>query len=376
MYQSSAPLRRFLLPLLTAAVAVLVSTSVFASDRLQAMSIPSTRATETLLLDITLAGDRVVTAGDHGVILYSDDQGRHWQQADVPFSVMLTALDFTSSQQGWAAGHDGLLARTDNGGESWLSVMNGDDINQLRLARLEQLYAQMEVQVDAQPDNDELLDQLDTLSFQLEDAQIAVEDGPAIPLLDIWFADAQTGYVLGGYGLLLRTVDGGQSWQYWGDRLPNPDSFHLNSMTRDHQGTLYIAGEAGQIFRSVDQGISWELLDSPYDGSFFAVVSQQDQLYLLGLRGHLFNSANGIDWQQVGIDTDKTLTAAVPLTREMLLLGQGGVLLTGSEDSFRVVDSGVRRSFSAGVAIGKQWLLVGERGITQLSAEQQEAGRE
>ncbi len=376
MYQSSAPLRRFLLSLFTGAVTALLSPSLFATDRLQAESVQTIRAADTLLLDITLAGNRVVTVGDHGVVLYSDDQGQRWLQADVPFSVMLTALTFTSAQQGWAVGHDGLVARTDDAGEHWQTVMDGEVINQLRLTRLEQLYAEMEVEVDAQPDNDELLDKLDTLSFQLEDAQIAVEDGPAVPLLDVWFADSQTGYVLGGYGLLLRTDDAGQSWHYWGDRLPNPDSFHLNSMTRDQKGVLYIAGEAGQIFRSVDQGISWELIDSPYDGSFFAIVSQRDQLYLLGLRGHLFNSQNGIDWQGVEIATDKTLTAAVPLQQQLLLLGQGGVVLAGSGHSFQSVDSGVRRSFSAGVAVADSWLLVGERGITRLNAELPEVGHE
>lgn len=375
MLYSAAPVRRFLLSIIAAA-GVLIAATPATADRLSAGAIPSYRASQTLLLDIERSGDRLIAAGDHGVIIYSDDDGQQWQQSDTPFSVMITALDFPSAEQGWAVGHDGLIARTRDGGGRWQAVLDGNDINRLRLARLEQLYSAAEARVDAEPDNDALLDRLDSLSFQLEDAQIAMEEGPAIPLLDIWFADQRTGFALGGYGILLRTDDAGDSWQYWGDRLPNPDSFHLNSMTRDHHGALYIAGEAGHIFRSDDGGESWILLDSPYQGSFFAIASQGGRLYLSGLRGHLFTSDNGADWRAVDIPTDKTLNAIIPLDDDVLIVGQGGAVFKGYGDNFSAVKTGVRRSFSAAVATGQRWFLVGEGGVMTVSATQEATDNE
>ncbi len=52
-----------------------------------AYSIESAAASTGLLLDVTRAGKRLVTVGDRGHILYSDDEGKQWLQA-------LTHIDY------------------------------------------------------------------------------------------------------------------------------------------------------------------------------------------------------------------------------------------------------------------------------------------
>src|SRR5210317_1904685 len=82
-------------------------------------------ASQSLLLDITHAGERIVTVGERGHILYSDDRGNSWRQAQVPTSQMLTAVHFYNSQRGWAVGHDGLILVSDDGGKQWRIQRDG-----------------------------------------------------------------------------------------------------------------------------------------------------------------------------------------------------------------------------------------------------------
>lgn len=335
-----------------------LSSSQAASDRLEFAASQTSRATQALLLDIAQAGERLVAVGEQGIILYSDDHGENWTQAEVPVSVMLTAVSFTSAKQGWAVGHDGVLLQSTDAGASWQFQMNGDQFNRLRFEQLQQYVAEQQA-IGA---DEELLEEL---SYAVDDAEVAVQEGATNPLLDVFFTSATDGYLLGGYGMLWRTQDGGNSWQSLDHLLDNPDRFHLNAMLQTTAGNLLIVGEAGLLRRSDDNGQSWQWLGSPYEGSFFAAAQQRD-LYVMGLRGHLFSSVQGDDWQEVELPRQATLSGAITTPEQLLLVGQGGVLLQRQSAEFTEITTPSRRSFSAGIASGDQLVLVGEGGITRL----------
>ncbi len=351
-----------------ALLAAFLSTGLYAADRLSMPAQLSDRAAQGVLLDIAKAGDRLVAVGDQGVVLMSDDAGEHWQQAAMPSSVMLTAVSFVDAQQGWLVGHDGLVAHSVDGGQSWQAQLTGREINRLRLERLTQLADELAQQVAEQPDNAVLAEQQEEFGYQLEDARIALDEGPTTPLLDVWFQDAQTGFALGGYGLLLKTSDAGKQWRYWGDRLPNPDRFHLNVLLQDSQQRLFIAGEAGLLLRSEDGGDSWQALDSPYDGSFFNLVEFRGALYLMGLRGHLYRSTDGGEhWQELETGYNSTLNGVAANAEQLLLVGQGGLVLQGAgETPLLRRELPQRLTWSAAVALDKQWGLVGEGGFVRI----------
>src|SRR5690606_38129696 len=114
------------------------------------------------------AGDRIVAVGDHGNIVYSDDQGRHWRQADhVPTQVLLTAVAFADDRHGWAAGHDTLVLHTRDGGANWHIVHE-----------------------DRTPEGD-----------------------VPKPILDLYFSDRNHGIAVGAFSLILVTEDGGDHWE-------------------------------------------------------------------------------------------------------------------------------------------------------------------
>lgn len=341
-----------------------LSSITAASDRLEQPAQIAIHPERSLLLDITRVGSRLVAVGEQGTIIWSDDQGEQWQQADVPVSVLLTAVAFADSNNGWAVGHDGAILRSSDRGETWQRVADGNVVNQWQVARYEHLNA-----AGTDPRTPEV--SADDFAVMLDDALFAQEEGATYPLLDVFFSDAQHGFILGAYGLLLRTSDGGDSWQVDSHVVPNIDRFHLNSMAQV-AGRLFIAGEAGVLFRSLDQGQHWEALASPYEGSFFKLQAYEqadlERVYAMGLRGHLFYSDDfGEQWQQVLLETTASLTAATVADTTLLFAGSGGFVATGdAPDALASQRLSSRASISQAAAAESFWVLVGETGVVRL----------
>src|SRR5262245_46588487 len=75
-------------------------------DVLDVPAAKSPYAQRSLLNGLARAGDRIVAVGQRGHVLYSDDAGQQWQQADVPVSSDLVSVAFVDAKRGWAVGHD------------------------------------------------------------------------------------------------------------------------------------------------------------------------------------------------------------------------------------------------------------------------------
>ena len=300
----------------------------------------SLKASTSLLLDVERAGERLVAVGSRGHIVYSDNQGESWLQAPVPVRQLLTAVDFIDDRHGWAVGHDSLILHTADGGETWAVQYRDPEIDE--------------------PDDE---------GFGLLEK----------PLMDVWFRDARNGLAVGAYGLLLRTEDGGQSWEDATYDVDNPDGFHYNALTEVRNSGLFMVGEMGTMYRSPDYGDSWETLtDMPYDGSWFGVAGTGEAGGVLawGLRGNMFRSNDfGDTWQQVELmnpnngELESTLAGGQLMDDgRVVVVGVGGVVAS-STDRGRSFDVTVRSDRVAlANAIGLPdggLLLVGQRGAVQ-----------
>jgi photosystem II stability/assembly factor-like uncharacterized protein len=140
-------------------------------------------ATRSMLLDVTRIDGRFIAVGERGHIIVSVD-GDNWSQAEhVPTRSTLTSV-WVADGRLWAGGHDAVLLTSGDHGDTW-SQQHFD------------------------PDRQQAI-------------------------MDILFTDGSNGVAIGSYGLYLKTVDGGQTWQ---DELINPESdYHLNSMVRFADG--------------------------------------------------------------------------------------------------------------------------------------------
>lgn len=302
-----------------------------AQDALGDSAVTSDLAPHSLLMDIDRVGQRLIAVGERGHILMSNNQADTWRQVPTPVRVTLTSSYFVDEQHGWAAGHDAVVLRTEDGGESWLKVLDGYQANEIGVAHAQALMKALE-QTLADTPEDQRIDleaQRQALTVLTEDAESFVDEGPSRPLLDLWFKDQREGFVVGAFGLFLHTLDGGATWQSWFDHLDNPDNFHLNAI-RQVGDYLYIAAEAGTLFRSQDWGQSWEALDSPYAGSFFGVVGSDDaRVIAYGLRGNAFQSNDwGDHWDALDTGVDSGLFGGTLLDDgTLVLVGDAGVAL-------------------------------------------------
>ena len=140
------------------------------------------------------------------------------------------------------------------------------------------------------------------------------DPGQPEPFLDVSFGDGLRGLAVGAYGMIYSTDDGGAVWSHVPfEPAPLPGAakvdpaaddmeaevdlgfeFHLNALARGPGSRLYLGAEAGRLFRSDDDGRTWRELPSPYDGSFHGILPLDgDALLAFGLRGNLFRSEDG-----------------------------------------------------------------------------------
>jgi photosystem II stability/assembly factor-like uncharacterized protein len=275
-----------------------------ASEPFPALERPamSVRSPErSVLLGVTLAGERVVAVGERGVVVLSDDGGRTWRQAkSVPTSVTLTALSFIDAKQGWAVGHGGVILQSKDGGETWIRQANGRSLARAALAEA--------------PDDTK---------------QHMAEDPPDKPLLDVHFVDAQLGYVVGAYNLAFETRDGGKTWSSLMQRIENPKGAHLYSVAV-RGNSIFIAGEQGALFRSQDQGRTFGPMSGGYAGTWFSILAMgENGLMVAGLKGHAaYSSDDGETWSAVAGAPPITLSTGIRLPNdEAVFVNQAGQIL-------------------------------------------------
>ena len=281
-----------------------------ALDLLQMPAENSDRATISILMDVKKVDDRLIAVGEWGRILYSGKTcGESWIQAEVPVSVTLTAVCFPTIENGWAVGHDGAVLYTQDRGETWEIQLDGNKINKLVYDQLVKLIADKENLLENEketlsPEETEKIEEdIENLGFFLSDAEMALNEGPSRPLMDVWFKNNQEGIVVGVFGMILKTTDGGKSWIPILDRIENPNGYHYYGITRSGDN-LFIVGEMGLLYKSSDFGQTWGLLTPPYEGSFFGVVGNPggDFIIAFGLRGNVCYSTDGGEtWQHKSV---------------------------------------------------------------------------
>lgn len=319
----------------------------------------SALAVHSPLLDTARAGERLVAVGQRGHIFYSDDCGKQWQQAAVPVSSDLTAVNFPSATQGWVVGNDGVVLHSSDAGATWSKQLDGRQVGAL----LVQHYGEL---ASADPANEQW-------AQLVSDGQRLVEEGADKPLLGVWFANDQLGYVVGVFNLILRTEDGGKHWMPFQDRTDNPQGLHLNAIASTGDA-LYIAGEQGLLLKWDESLQRFTALQTPYQGSFFGVIGKPGEVLAYGLRGHVLRSVDGGNsWSELNTGLPVSLTAATLDSKgNYRLFTQAGHMLAepaGSAQLHLVPQQGQSPVAGAALAADGSLVLVGSHGVRALRVE-------
>jgi photosystem II stability/assembly factor-like uncharacterized protein len=342
------------------------------------LATPSSLAQQFLLLGVARAGTgRIVTVGEYGHILLSDDEGKTWRQAkSVQSKVTLTSVVFAADgQRGWAVGHDTTVLHTADAGETWTRQYGGTD-----------------------SDN---------------------------ALLTVVFLDDQRGLAMGAFNYTIETADGGKTWsrrQLTGE-APKPaapapdkpaepaapaqdadaaqaqadaeaeakakergldgayqtaegDDAHLNAAFLGPNGAVYVAAEAGKFYRSSDSGKTFERIQTPYPGSYWGgVVLTDGSIVLTGMRGNIWRSVDqGKTWTKANTaPADQSLASVIQAADGSLIaVGLSGGILVSKDGgkSFGVYYRDDRKSLNSVVTTADgRTLVFGEAGIADVTPE-------
>lgn len=320
---------------------------------------PSPLAVRSPLIGIARAGDRLVSVGQRGHILYSDDAGKNWLQASVPLSSDLTAVFFPSAQQGWAVGNDGVVLHSSDAGATWRKQLDGRQIGDLLVKH----YAAL---ATAEPANEQW-------PLLVAEGQRLIEQGADKPFLDVWFANDKLGYVVGVFNLILRTEDGGQSWTPFQDRTDNPQGFHLNAIASTGDG-LYIAGEQGLLLKWNADQQRFKALQTPYQGSYFGVVGKPGEVLAYGLGGNVFRSTDGGEhWAPLPSGLHVSITAGlINAQGQYRLFTQAGPALisqAGGTQLQLLAQQDPSPVSGVSQAVDGSLVVVGSRGAQRLSVK-------
>jgi photosystem II stability/assembly factor-like uncharacterized protein len=280
---------------------------------------------KSVLIDVTMADSRVVAVGERGIIIYSDDVGNTWQQAQVPVSVGLTAVHFSSPQNGWAVGHGGVVVHTADGGKTWKRQLEGAQAARMALENAEAKAGRLG------PEDFDVQQMVDN-------ARLLVKDGPDKPFLDLYFENDRKGYIIGSYGLIFKTEDAGTTWECLMDSVENPESLNLYAIHAAGDA-IYLAGERGLFLVSKDGGVSFRKVTTPYHGTYFDLYAYPSgELVLVGLQGNAYWSADqGETFHQSEVAAGVSFTSVTQYRKDILLFANQAGMLLESRDRGRTI---------------------------------------
>ena len=304
----------------------------------------SPMAARGLLTGLARAGRRVVAVGQRGHVLLSDDAGKNWQQADVPVSSDLVAVHFPTPDAGWAVGHDGVVLHSADAGKTWARQLDGRAMGDV-------LVAHYTRSGDAK---------------WLDEAKRFAAQGAENPFLDVWFDDARSGTIVGAFGLVLRTTDGGKTWEPLLHAADNPKALHLYAVKRVG-GELFIAGEQGTLLKF--DGSRFVALAIPYQGTLFGLIGNERAVLAHGLRGNVVRSTDGgRSWASVATGVGVGLTASTVDERgRFVIVSQAGHVLVSGDDGASFVPLKIERPIPAAAVVSAGTLIVaGPRGVSTL----------
>lgn len=292
-------------------------------DVLELPAVPSELASKSLIYSISKFGDRYFATGQHGHILYSDDGGESWTQAEVPVRSSILDVDFPTPELGWAAGHEGVILHSSDGGKTWVKQFDG-----LRYGSEGLTYYQGLAK--ANPDNEDY-------PFLVEEMEFAISQGADKPFFRISFPTKNHGYALGAYGMILETENGGKDWVPILENVENDGFYHIFDFAPlPEQGKFFASGEAGLLIEGdINQEIGRKVETIPWEGSFFTIIDAANgDLVMGGLRGKMFQTNDvGATWNVVKKPPTSAIVDSTRLSDGRLVAaGIGGEVLVSKDN--------------------------------------------
>ncbi len=315
------------------------------------------RRTDKFLDVAYVSGGTFVMVGYDGRILRSEDNGNSWKEIDRPTTFSLNQVSFVG-ENGWAVGHQGTVINTRDGGKTWALQKSNTTKALFSVSFVDQNYgwACGDESIWLWTNNGG-----ETWTAErMEVSQVGLSKETTLAVPDIiyygvHFVDQQNGWIIGEYGNIRHTADGGKTWDSQHEALldqmvakgGNKDVMALGAFFRvrfsDPLNGI-IVGAAGAIAITTDGGVQWQWVsregdkaDVPSLHLYNAVLpGQNGHIVATGTNGLVLLSDNkGADWKPAtipgGVFTWINGIAFSPEGKGVLVGGKGLILLTDDE---------------------------------------------
>ena len=333
-------------------------------DVLELPAAPSELASKSLIFSIDKFGDRYYAVGQRGHILYSDDGGDTWTQAEVPVRSAILAIHFPTPELGWAVGHEGVILHSSDGGKTWVKQYDGVRYGKEGLAFYQKLAAD-------NPDNEDY-------PYYVEEMEFAISQGADKPLFGVYFHNEKWGHALGAYGMALITTDGGENWESVMHNIENDSFYHIFDFSPlPGEGKFFLSGEAGLFIEAnIKTQVSTQVHSIPWEGSFFASSETADDAIVMGgLRGRMFRTGDvGQSWDVVEKPPTSTVVDSTLLANgNLIFVGIAGEVLLSTDNGFtftRLPISSGGRIYTVAEGPEGTLLVGGPKGIQKITLSQ------
>lgn len=185
-------------------------------------------------------------------------------------------------------------------------------------------------------------------------------------LQDIAAWDRSHAVAVGNQGVVIRTTDGGRTWQ----GVDAPRSKVANKLMRVvtvEGGSAWAVGEVGAVLRSKDHGKSWERVLPEEDAAWNDIHVDGQRVWLVGEFGRLAMSGDGgASWNKSAAPV-RTSLMAIEFKDEAngVIVGLDGVVLVTQDGGAHWIPraSGTREHLFDVTWDGSSWVGVGDKGV-------------
>jgi photosystem II stability/assembly factor-like uncharacterized protein len=187
----------------------------------------------------------------------------------------------------------------------------------------------------------------------------------------IQFVNASTGWMAGYAGRIERTDDGGRTWKT--QRFEREGEV-LNSLYFVDKEFGWAVGGRGLVCHTTNGGNSWEQMPTNRVEDLWAVrFSSRERGWIVGEDGLIISTTDGgNNWTQQKSGTTKALFGlAILPTGTLVAVGEGGTILRGENGSdWKAVSSGAADTLNAVAADKEMLVAVGASGLTLSSNDE------
>lgn len=148
----------------------------------------------------------------------------------------------------------------------------------------------------------------------------------------VQFIDADQGLLMGEFGVVARTLDGGESWEML---EPIPDEFYPQDAWFQTMERGWVVGLNGTVFYTEDGAASWQSQETGTKDPIYSIAANGNSLYAVGGNGLVMTCKGCIDdasgsagWERVdhGLPIRFYLRGVAPINGELWVAGGAGAL--------------------------------------------------